>query len=174
MKKSKFVKLALIGSAASLLLVSCDDNKAEKTLSFKNEAECQKQFSAEECRKAFAESQKQYSEKAPKFTSLEECEKQYGPGKCTQGPVQANHEHGGGYFMPMMMGFMMGRMFGGATAPAYPIPSQPVPSAPSPTPPNRWGSATPSGNVANSNQTSSVKRGGFGSTGMSMMSSSGS
>jgi uncharacterized protein YgiB involved in biofilm formation len=147
MKRSKTIQLVLLGTCA-LAISSCDD---KKNVSFKDEKECLQHHTAEECKKAMEDSKKQYAEKAPKFMSKEECEKQYGAAKCVQ--AEGHHAEGHSMFMPMMMGFMMGRMFGGGHSFA-------LPQA------NPMSQATPAPKAA-------PQRGGFGSK-SSHYSSSGS
>lgn len=145
----------LFMSSCIVTLTACEEKPKEKAqdkpLAFKDEQECRKTHTEEECKKALEESKAKYAETAPKFTSKEECEKQYGPGKCAEGPHR-HGEHGGGFFMPMMMGFMMGHMLGGHSQPALP----PVVGGAKP----GMGSATPPAGPRRA-----VTRGGFGSKG---------
>jgi uncharacterized protein YgiB involved in biofilm formation len=108
MKKSQFIHLALLGTGL-IVLQGCDD----KEKAFKDEQECLKTNSAEKCRQAFNQSQAMHAASAPKFMSREDCEKQFGVGKCTGTPPDSREASGGGMFMPMMAGFMMGKMMGG-------------------------------------------------------------
>lgn len=140
MKRSKAINLVLLGSCV-LALAGCDEKKDHHAMGFKDEQECQKVHTVEECKKALEEGKRQYAQSAPKFISKEECEKQYGASKCVEAPG-AHHEGGHSMFMPMMMGFMMGRMMGGGQ-PAYVMP-----------PSNNYGAQ----------QAAPARRGGFGSS----------
>lgn len=167
MKRSRFINLLLIGTGM-IALTACDQkpNDHQKATGaqitgaqingqvFKDEAECQKFKPAEDCKKAFEESRRLHEQTAPKFNSREECEKIHGIGKCTE----PSGHHGGGIFMPMMMGYMFGQMMGGRAQPAMPVTSAAAAGTP-------WRGATAAPNT--------VQRGGFGGTGNAFRSSGG-
>lgn len=97
------------------------------------------------CKAHFGEAMDTYTKTAPRFVSQQDCEKDFGTGACMAAPTvdnagaTANNGNnistaenattattgGTSYFMPMMMGFMMGRMMqnarmtGPAAAPMY-------------------------------------------------------
>lgn len=151
MKRSRLIKLMLLGTGL-VSMTACEDKKA-KPMEFKDEQECHKTHTPEECQKAFSESRAKHLASAPKFTSKEECEKQFGADKCVSSP-QSEHGHGGhGMFMPMMMGFMMGKMMGGGAAPILP----PSPSTSAAPKASSWGAST-----AQKNTETQTRRGGFG------------
>jgi hypothetical protein len=60
MKRSKAINLVLIGSCV-MALTSCDEKKENHTAAFKDEQECQKVHSADECKKAFEEGKRKYA-----------------------------------------------------------------------------------------------------------------
>lgn len=123
MKKSRYISMLLVGA----LLVggsACSqqplDPKDEVFSTFTTIEECTTSglFSPNECmelaRNAIAQS--------PRFNSLEECEAQFGQGQCNNLPAnpqedpsqgQNVQQGSGSSWMPMMMGFMAGRMLGG-------------------------------------------------------------
>lgn len=147
MKRSQHIKLVLLGTSL-ICSTACDDKKKHEE-QYKNEQECLKIHPLEECHKAFTESRSKHATTAPKFTSKEECEKQYGADKCVTAPMEGQHEHSHGMFMPMMTGFMMGKMMGGGT----PILPQAATSS-------GWGSST---TATKDEHKASTARGGFGS-----------
>ncbi len=80
--------------------------------------------SAEDCAKAedpgtcatsFQAAWNEHEQTAPKFASLAECEAAVGEQACEQRQTAG----GGGYFLPLMAGMMMGRMMSGPRA--YPV-----------------------------------------------------
>ena len=69
----------------------------------------------------------QSNQSAPTFTSREACEQQFGAGNCMEPEKvadgqqpQTQNQAGGSFFMPLMMGYLMGRTFGGGYA-AQPV-----------------------------------------------------
>lgn len=94
------------------------------------------------CKARFGEALDTYKNTAPRFVNLQDCEKDFGAGACapasptdtaqvasnnasdTQNTNTATNSGGTSYFMPMMMGFMAGRMMqnasmGAQAAPLY-------------------------------------------------------
>ena len=122
MKRSTQVKLLLMGSA-TLILSACGDDKDNAPV-FTSIEECTKTgvYTEEFCKKGLEEAQQQHMKTAPRFQSKEDCEKAYGAGQCGFGPAapQQQQQHasgghsssgeGGSFFMPLMMGYMLGNM----------------------------------------------------------------
>lgn len=134
MKRSRSIRLVLLGSAGGFMLSACEDpiDAATKGQLFTDAQACESAFDQKECLEAYQRAETAHLETAPKFTSREECEAEFGVANCTPGPRQEAAEgaaegqtaqagSGGSWFMPAMMGFMMGRMMGGgmAAAPVY-------------------------------------------------------
>lgn len=85
------------------------------------------------CQARFGEALDTYKTTAPRFVNLQDCEKDFGIGACTPAPTTdtaqvasnntgnaqttntATNSSGSNYFMPMMMGFMAGRMIQSAS-----------------------------------------------------------
>lgn len=128
MKRSRTVRLALLGSASALALVACDDATdplAENKNFFTDPAQCTRSYDSATCGAAFQQAQEEHRTTAPAFGSREDCEEKFGVGNCgwqqgqaTPGQMQpasqpmtgATGATGGGFFMPMMMGYMLGNM----------------------------------------------------------------
>ncbi|WP_417783395.1 DUF1190 domain-containing protein [Terasakiella pusilla] len=172
MKRSKSLKLALMG--ATILTMSACDNTEDTAAIFKDVDECA-QFEGEnldQCRQGWEKAAEEHVRTAPKYTSIAECQADFGEEQCEQAPQQTSS--GGSVFMPMMMGYMMGSMLANgtrsnvATQPLYRSKDdpktfrtgdnqkvstktgvQPVPSTVTKAP---------------STKTSTVRRGGFGTT----------
>jgi Predicted integral membrane protein len=107
MKKSKVVRLVLLGGAG-MALVSCDQSPPADARFFANAEECARVYDQQTCERAFAESKAEFVAEAPKFSRKEECEAEFGVGNCETA------SSGGGigsFFLPMMMGYMLGNAF---------------------------------------------------------------
>ena len=132
MKKSKSIRLVLLGGAA-LALTSCDDTPAVDAKFFADVAECSAIHGEAPCQDAFDKSRGIYKAEAPRFAQKEQCEAEFGTGNCENSeqaalapganqPPTAGTGTGaasgssagsgmGGFFMPMMMGYMLGNAF---------------------------------------------------------------
>lgn len=107
MKRSKSLSLFLMGSLA-VGASGCSKAQDEESIhAFTSVQECATSglFTEAEC----IDMERAAREESPTFANLEECEAQYGAGSCSS---SASSVHGGGIWMPMMMGFMAGRMMG--------------------------------------------------------------
>ena len=120
MKKSRSIKLVLLGGA-SLALVACGDEVPPDARFFSSAEECAGVYSETACQDAFKKSEQTFVAEAPKFTRKEECETQFGASNCeTKETASASGGGMGSFFMPMMMGYMMGNMMsGGFNRPVY-------------------------------------------------------
>lgn len=122
MKRSRTVRLALLGSASALALAACDEAKdplAEGGF-FRDPVECARKLDSASCEKAFAEARSEHLRSAPAFASREACEQAYGAANCAWQETNVSPDQvqeprpgaaptgGGGWFMPMMMGYMLG------------------------------------------------------------------
>lgn len=120
MRKSRYVSVLLAGAAA-LALSSCNGNGEDNTL-YGDPNACAQDFDAQSCTTAYQAAKDEHVKTAPKFTTKEECEAA-GWAACDIAPqtpatIQAG---GGGMFMPLMMGYMMGRMMGGGGMMGQPV-----------------------------------------------------
>jgi len=188
MKRTRAIRLALLGTVGLVGLAACDDgNPLGQEGFFQTETECAKSNNPDACRQAVADARAEHLKTAPAFNSREACEAKFGaencmetrekPGQVAQAtpavpgaPAAAASEGGGSWFMPMMMGFMMGNMLGGRSQPVYRDTTNTAYSGGKPVgsfkdramPPPRATSVAgvPTSNPAGTNTT----RGGFGST----------
>ena len=204
MRKSRMIRLALLGSVGLVGLAACDNNDplAGNDV-LRDQKECAARPDPDSCRTALADARAQHLQTAPRFASREDCEAQFGLNNCgtpTQilaggndafagaapagdpsqpaplnsqpGQPQQQASSGGGVFMPMLMGYMIGRSLGGGfgAQPLYRDPSNTAYSGGRPLgqlSANRF----PDAPAASPN---SVSRGGFGRTGSTVSSSAGS
>lgn len=121
-KRSAHVSLALLGAAA-FGLSACREEGVE-TLVVRDIASCMDLggYTQAECEAADAEAQAQNRETAPRYDALAVCEEQHGVGACEQ-EVTTTGQGGGSIFLPILAGYMMGRMLSGgglASKPLYP------------------------------------------------------
>ena len=168
MKKSRAIRLVLLGSTG-LTLAACTQKPPSDATFFSKVEDCIPVKGEAACRDGLAKSEAEFTAGAPRFTQKEQCESEFGAGNCeTREPRGGS----GSFFMPMMMGYMMGNRF---NSPVYrgPQNSAMVQSG---------GKFFSVGTFAGSGRTAPfqggrvtpVQRGGFGSTASAHRSSSGS
>lgn len=119
MKRSKKAALVLMVPATTLLLASCGEER-EMALVYESPEECSSATfnTPEQCKADYDEAKALHPLTAPKFESQTDCETEFGAGKCE--PAPASTSGGSGFFMPMMMGYMMGQMMNRNSAAAAP------------------------------------------------------
>lgn len=107
MKRSRKLSLVLMGTILSANLTACGEETKEEVSIFKNQQECiQGGFTAEQCAKMEADAKAN----SPKFSKREECEAEFGKEMCSGGT-----DSSGSFWMPALMGFMVGNMLGGSS-----------------------------------------------------------
>lgn len=120
-KRSRTVALFLVGAAA-FALAGCIEEDVDASAfpdlkSCKDAANAGGAFSSRECDSAFAAAQQLQVETAPRYDSLEVCEAEHGEGSCGDDAQVTGNAGGGGIFMPLLAGYLMGSMMArGATA----------------------------------------------------------
>ena len=171
MSRYKFVTATMV-SVSLIALSACEETKVSASV-YDSLEQCKNDptVSFEQCQKSFKEARDQHAAVAPKYSSLADCQADFGSEKCEKSPYRTSS--GGSVFMPMMMGYMMGSMLSGRGS----MISQPLyRSAKNPTAfrtaDNRnVGTKTGPTQVARSAtkrpsfKTSTISRGGFGSSG---------
>ncbi|SNY65612.1 DUF1190 family protein [Enterobacter sp. CC120223-11] len=169
---------------AVFMLAGCE--KTDETVSmYQNADDCSSANPGKsaECTASYNNALKEAERTAPKYASREDCVAEFGEGQCQQTPAQAGmapenqaqaQQSGGSFWMPLMAGYMMGRMMSGG------MQQQPLFSSKNPASPaygqytdaggKSYGAAQ-SGRTANVPKTamapkpattSTVTRGGFG------------
>lgn len=141
-----------------------------------------------ECTTTYNNALQEAAKTAPKYASREDCVAEFGEGQCQQAPVpaqaglapsgenQAQAQESGSFWMPLMAGYMMGRMMGGGMG----FQQQPVFTSKNPASPaygkytdaagKNYGAAQPGRTVTvpktamapKPATTSTITRGGFG------------
>ncbi|MEK7244843.1 MAG: DUF1190 domain-containing protein [Pseudomonadota bacterium] len=130
MKRSQQIRLVLLGSASAIALTACDQTQdlPKDAKFFRDQAQCEAEVKNADCKKAFEESRDAHVQTAPRFGTLQECQNQYGVDNCTPATPpgatppgeRATAGPSGGFFMPLMIGYMLGRSGGNAVSqPVY-------------------------------------------------------
>ncbi|MFV9669911.1 DUF1190 family protein [Pantoea sp. ARC607] len=110
--------------SAVFMLAGCEQN--DETVSmYQNADDCSKANPGQsaQCTTAFNEAKKEAERTAPKYATREDCVAEFGENQCQQTPAQAgvgttnaeSQQSGGSFWMPLMAGYMMGRMMGGGS-----------------------------------------------------------
>jgi len=164
-------------SATALTLVACDNS--EQVAIFENVQQCERQdgFDAKSCEDNMKLAQEEHVKVAPKYTSAADCEADFGAAQCEAAPQQTSS--GGSIFMPLMMGYMMGNMLSGrsnvATQPLYRSrdDAKNFRTGDNQKVSGKTGISSVPSQVARapSTKTSTIRRGGFGSSAMASTSS---
>ena len=131
-RTGRMAALAAAVSAAALLS-ACDDKQPQRRSQvgtpqgqqeqtvYRNLDACLAQAKdmdgVQACRDGYAQAMEKMAE-APKYETQATCEDVYGPGACV--PRGTVVHDGGGWFVPYMMGYMIGGGFGRSTA-YYPV-----------------------------------------------------
>jgi uncharacterized protein YgiB involved in biofilm formation len=98
-RRSAYVGFSVMTLSAAGL-AGCDRPDPPKVYS--SVAECKAQHPGQACDDAWQASVGEHDQNAPHYNQLAQCEAQYGVGHC--------ESHSGGFFMPMMAGFVLGQM----------------------------------------------------------------
>lgn len=190
MKRSRTIRLALMGSAA-FALAACNDEPVPGG-AFQSADQCRTdgRFSAAACDEAFSTAQQRHLVEAPRYDRREDCEAGHGASACEVLPghlarsadgTVPTADRSGSFFIPYMTGFLIGQLAGQQTL------ARPLYSAGPSAKPNAAGLRTGDGNriaaapgpvsVQRNVLTASprvtrasapvVSRGGFGSSGRS-------
>lgn len=190
MRKSRVIRLALLGTVGIVGLAGCDNNDPLAGHDvLRDQAECASKPDPDGCRTALADARAAHVQTAPRFATREDCETQFGLNNCgtptqvlagndafaaTQPadgstPAPQQQASGGSSFMPLLMGYMIGRSLGGASPWSRPGAAQPLYRDPSNT---AYSGTKPLGQLsanrfpdAPAASPNSVSRGGFGRTG---------
>ncbi|WNN43735.1 MULTISPECIES: DUF1190 family protein [Winslowiella] len=114
---------------AVFMLAGCE--QSDETVSmFQNADDCAKANPGQsaQCTTAYNNALKEAEKTAPKYATREDCVAEFGESQCQQTPAQAGvgttnnaeAQQSGSFWMPLMAGYMMGRMMsGGASQPLF-------------------------------------------------------
>jgi uncharacterized protein YgiB involved in biofilm formation len=108
MKRSSHIALVLMGTSP-LLLTACSQESSDEGLYTSVQACIEQTNDSYSCNQSFQQAQREYEQSAPRYASQEECVAAHGADQCHV----VQQQHGGSIFMPMMAGYIMGRMLSG-------------------------------------------------------------
>lgn len=111
-KRSRKAALRLMVPAGLALLAGCEQPTMQAAV-FESAEQCAQQLDKEQCEADFKKAQEMHEKVAPRYQTLAQCEADFGQGQCQapQPVSQAQPSSGSGFFMPMMMGYLAGKMF---------------------------------------------------------------
>ena len=169
MKRSRTLTLALM-SATALTLAACDNPEEVGIFETVEQCATQEGFNIEACEANMKQAQVEHVRVAPKYTSAADCEADFGAEQCETAPQKTSS--GGSVFMPLMIVYMMCNMMSGlsgaATQPLYRSTddSKNFRTGDNQKVSGKTGVSKVPGQVARapSTKTSTIKRGGFGSS----------
>ncbi|MDR3434608.1 MAG: DUF1190 family protein [Rouxiella aceris] len=179
-RSSRMTPVALAISAV-FMLSACEQSDDTVAL-YKNADDCSKAnpSTSAQCTTAFNAAKKEAEKTAPKYANRADCVAEFGEAQCTQVPAQAgmsaeSQQSGGSMWMPLMAGFMMGRMMGGGGYAQQPLFTSQSAGSPAngkfvdasgksygPATTGRSMNVPPSAMAPKPATTSTVTRGGFG------------
>lgn len=119
-KSWRSYRVAPVALAISAVFMLAGCEQADETVSlYKNADDCSTSNPSisEQCTTAYNNALKEAEKTAPKYATREDCVAEFGDAQCTQAPAQAGmaaeSQSSGSMWMPLMAGYMMGRMMGG-------------------------------------------------------------
>ncbi|GAA0493197.1 MULTISPECIES: DUF1190 family protein [Tatumella] len=107
-----------VAISAVFMLSGCEQ-KDENVSMYMNADQCSKANPGQQaqCDSAYNNAVKEAARTAPKYASREDCVAEFGENQCQKAPAQASTaaepQQSGSFWMPLMAGYMMGRMMGG-------------------------------------------------------------
>lgn len=111
MKRSATIRLTLMSAAAATTLVGCGETPPATPPAFSTVQDCViGGFPESECRSAYEEAFRSHLERAPRFASRQECEAKVDVDSCVEAPVRAADGSTTNVFVPLMAGYLLGRM----------------------------------------------------------------
>ncbi|MFP9229084.1 DUF1190 family protein [Pectobacterium cacticida] len=132
-------RLAPVALAVSAVFFLAGCEQTDETVSlYQNADDCSaaNPSMSAQCTTAYNNALKEAEKTAPKYATKEDCIAEFGEAQCVQTPAQASmaaeSQQGGGMsWMPLMAGYMMGRMMGGGAGFAQqPLFSPKTPASP--------------------------------------------
>ncbi|MFI3247321.1 MAG: DUF1190 domain-containing protein [Ferrimonas sp.] len=119
----KKVPTATVAALSVTLAVSgCAPAPMETAQIYTNVDECVSQYPDQPqlCEQVFGSAQVEHLATAPRFETQAACESEFGAEACQAAPEGSQgNSFGGSWFMPMMMGYMMGNLLSGNRSPRY-------------------------------------------------------
>jgi uncharacterized protein YgiB involved in biofilm formation len=136
-KSWRSYRVAPVALAISAVFMLAGCEKTDETVSlYQNADDCSRSnpSMSEQCTTAYNNALKEAEKTAPKYASREDCVAEFGEAQCTQAPAQAGmaaeSQSSGSFWMPLMAGYMMGRMMGGSGFAQQPLFTSKNPASP--------------------------------------------
>jgi uncharacterized protein YgiB involved in biofilm formation len=130
-KSWRSYRLAPVALAVSTVFMLAGCEKTDETVSlYQNADDCSQANPSKsaECTTAYNTALQEAAKTAPKYATREDCVAEFGESQCTEAPAQAGMapsssettaaapQQSGSMWMPLMAGYMMGRMMGGGAS----------------------------------------------------------
>lgn len=120
-RKQPAKKPLAVALISALVLTGCfSDEKDPEVALYRDANECiiYNPDMKQECTDSFAKATLESIETAPRYATQEDCIAEFGEQACIQAPQESQHEAraGGSFWMPMLAGYLFGRMSGGFNA----------------------------------------------------------
>jgi len=109
MKKSRAIRLVLLGSASVALTACGDEGVPPDARFFADLKDCVAVHGEAACGEARAEAERVHATEAPRFAQKQACEAEFGAGNCETRQTAS----GDSVFLPMLMGYMIGNALAG-------------------------------------------------------------
>jgi uncharacterized protein YgiB involved in biofilm formation len=173
MRRKRSRNIALVAMGTSLLALTACDQKPQQTEAavFETPEQCMemRDFDTNDCEDKFYQARQMHQKVAPRYDTIADCEADFGAHQCE--PTGAHVRQGHSIYIPLMAGYLMGRIAGGRTGPSQPLYRSADDRSAFRTADNRRiGSSTGLVRVAGrtisapSAKTQTIKRGGFGAS----------
>ena len=101
--------------ASAIVLTACEERVETRVYETVEQCLANVEEHPDDCRRNFEVASINHAETAPRYMSQADCEDEFGAGKCEErsaAPSNAEPGQGGSFFMPFMMGYMMGNALG--------------------------------------------------------------
>jgi uncharacterized protein YgiB involved in biofilm formation len=117
MRKSRQLAPTVLAVSISLALVGCENAQTGKVYKTVDQCVANNPDHAEQCEKAYQTALLEAEKSGPKYKSMADCAVDFDQSQCVES------KSGGGVFLPLMAGFMIGRLLdnnqGYQSAPIY-------------------------------------------------------
>ncbi|QOL13040.1 DUF1190 family protein [Dickeya dianthicola] len=130
-------RIAPIALAVGAVFILSGCEKTDETVSlYQNADDCSRANPAmkDQCTATYNNALKEAERTAPKYATREECVAAFGESQCTQpgttASASAAPQQSGSFWMPLMAGFMMGKLMGGNNFAQQPVFSPRTPNSP--------------------------------------------
>jgi len=110
MRKGTAVKRSLIATTISMILAGCSSSETATVYTTLEECEAANPDNHQMCIDAYQKAKVEAERTAPRFRTFNDCAAEFGRDQCVS---HQNHNGGGGWFMPMMAGYMIANALNG-------------------------------------------------------------